>query len=47
MWIVQQLKNTCQQIKNTHIKIKALGLVVFLLSFFSSQMPITSNPIKI
>ena len=34
MWIVQQLKNTCQQIKNTHIKIEVLGLVVFLVSFF-------------
>ena len=34
MWIVQQLKNTCQQIRNTHIKIKVLGPVVFLLSLF-------------
>ena len=34
MWIVQQLKNTCQHIKNTHIKIKLLGPVVFFVSFF-------------
>ena len=34
MWIVQQLKNTCKQIKNTYIKLKVLVRSYFSFPFF-------------